>query len=40
MTLLARFEILGLFLNPLTSEAKYSRNNMGNLPQPIQVHLS
>ena len=30
---LVRFEILGLFVNTLTAEYKYSRRNMHNFPQ-------
>ena len=29
-----------LFLKPLSADAKYSRHIMGDLPQPIQMHLS
>ena len=31
--------ILGLFVNTLTAEYKYSRRNMQNFPQPLQTQL-
>ena len=40
MSLLIRSKILGLFVNPLTADAKYSRHITGNLLQPIQMNLS
>ena len=40
MSLLVRSEALGQFVNPLNTHAKYSHHNTGNLPQPIQMHLS
>ena len=33
-------EILGLLVNTLTAEDKYSACNGENLPQPIQMQLS
>ena len=33
-------KILGLFVNPLTSDDKYSVLNRGNLLQRFQMHLS
>ena len=38
--LLVKSKILGLFVNPLTADAKYSRHVTGTLQQPIQMHLS
>ena len=40
MSISVRSEILGLFVNTLTADAKYSRYNTGNLPRPIEMHLS
>ena len=34
------YEILRLFVNPLTADDKYSRSNMQNLPQQFQTPLS
>ena len=34
--LLLKYDILGLFINPLTGDAKYSRHNTRDLPQLIQ----
>ena len=39
MSLLVRYEILRLFVNPLTPDAKYSRHITLNLLQPIQMVL-
>ena len=33
-------EIVGLFVNTLTANDKYSLHNRKNLPQPIQMQLS
>ena len=38
--LLVRPEILGLFVNTLTADGKYSHNNRENFPQQIQMQLS
>ena len=40
MSLLVKSEILGLFVNPLTADAKYSIHKTRKLPQPNQMHLS
>ena len=40
MSLLVTFEILGLLVNTLTSDDKYSLRNSKNLPQPTQMQLS
>ena len=40
MSLLVISEILGLFVNTLTADDKYSCRNSENLRQPIQVQLS
>ena len=40
MSLLVRFEILGLFVNTLTDDEKYSHHNRQNFWQPIEVQLS
>ena len=37
---LAISKILGLFVNSLTANKKYSLLNRNNLTQPIQMHLS
>ena len=37
---LVRPEIPGMLFNQLTVDAKYSRYNTGNLPQPIKLQLS
>ena len=37
--LLVRCKILGLFVNPLTADAKHSRHNTRNLLQPCQMHF-
>ena len=37
---LIRAEILGLLVNTLTANYKYSRSNRENLPAPIQIKLS
>ena len=34
------YEILGVFINTLTVDEKYSLGNRKNLPQPIQLQLS
>ena len=34
------YEILGVFINTLTSDEKYSLRNRKKLPQPIQLELS
>ena len=34
------YEILGLFVNALTADDKYSRSNIQNLPQQFQTSLS
>ena len=39
-SLLARFEILGLFVNTLSSHERYSGHNRENFPKPIQMQLS
>ena len=33
-------EMLGVFVNTLTADDKYSLRNRKNLPQPIQLQLS
>ena len=38
--LLVRFEIVGVFLNTLNANDKYSRGIRENLPQQIQTQLS
>ena len=40
MSLLVVFEVLGLLVKLITGQAKYSRLKMGNLTEPIQMHLS
>ena len=35
-----RSEILGLYNNALSADARYSRLRTGSLPQLIQMHLS
>ena len=40
MSLLVRSEILGLLVNPMTVDAKYSSHYAGNLLEPIQINLS
>ena len=40
MSLLVRSKILGLYINPLSADARKSRHYTENLPQPIQMHLS
>ena len=37
---LVGLETLELQLNPVSTDAKYSRHNMASLPQLIQIHLS
>ena len=37
---LVRSEILGLFVNRLSVEYKYSRRNMHNFPEEVQAQLS
>ena len=39
MSLLVRSEILGLFVNILTADYKYSRYYSENFTQPIQMQL-
>ena len=39
MSLLAISKILGLFVNPLTVDGKYSRHNTGTLLRPTEMHL-
>ena len=39
-SLLTIWKILGLFVNPLTSDDKYRLLNKGKLKQPIQMQLS
>ena len=39
MSLLVTCEILGLFLNTLTADGKYSFCNSSNLPKDIQMQL-
>ena len=34
------YEILGVFINTLTGDEKYSLRNRTKLPQPIQLELS
>ena len=38
--LLVRSEILGLFVNTLTADVKYSRLNRQNFPQQIDTQLT
>ena len=38
--LLVGFEILGVFLNTMTTDVKISRSNRDNLAQQIQMQLS
>ena len=40
MLLLLICEILGLYVNPLSSDVTYSRHKTGNFQQAIQMHLS
>ena len=40
MSLLLVFEVLGLFVNTLTAENKFSLRNSENLPQQFQMQLS
>ena len=40
ISLLVICEIVGLFVNTLTANDKYSLHNRKNLPQPIQMQLS
>ena len=40
MSALVRFNILGLFVNTLTAEYKYSRRNMQTFTQQVQTPLS
>ena len=40
MSALVRSKILGLFVNTLTAEYKYSRRNMQTLTQKVQTPLS
>ena len=40
MSILLICDILGLFVNTLTTDDKYSLHNRTNLPQPIQMGLS
>ena len=40
MSLLMIHEILGLFVNKLTADVKYSLLKKDNLEQPIQIQLS
>ena len=37
---LVRYEILGMFVNQLTAEYKYSRRNMQTFGQEVQTQLS
>ena len=37
MSLFVKSEILGLFVNTLTADDKYSLHNSENLTQPIQM---
>ena len=37
MSLFVKSEILGLFVNTLTADDKYSLHNSKNLTQPIQM---
>ena len=39
MSFLVTCEILGLFVNLLTADYKYSLRNSQNLPQPIQMQF-
>ena len=39
MSPLVRSGIPGLLLDQLTADVKYCGHNMGNLPQPIKIHL-
>ena len=40
MSLLAIFDILGIFAETLTADYKYSPRNSDNLPKAIQMQLS
>ena len=40
MSLLVIFKILGLFVNTLTADAKYSLRYRESLPQPIPIQVS
>ena len=40
MSLLVRSETLGLFIDPLTADAKYSSHVTENFLKPFQMHLS
>ena len=40
MSFLVRCIILGLFVDPMTANIRYSRHDVGTLLQPIQMHLS
>ena len=40
MSLFVICELLGLFVNTLTANDKYSLRDSQNLPQPIQMQLS
>ena len=40
MSALVRYEILGLFVNKLTSEYQYSRRNMQTFAHQVQTLLS
>ena len=40
MSLLMIHKILGLFVNTLTADVKYSHLNKDNLEQPFQIQLS
>ena len=38
--MLVTYQILGLFVNTLAADGKYSRHNREKLPQPVQMQLS
>ena len=40
MSLLVKFEILGVFVQTLTADDRYRVQDCGNLPFPIQTPLS
>ena len=40
MSHLRIFEFIGLFVNILIADDKYSLRNIGNLSEPIQIQLS
>ena len=40
MSFLVKSEVVGLYLDPFSADARYYRFNAANLPKPIQMHLS